>query len=83
MGWFIYCAQNRKIFIVLIHCFCFPLITLGKKGAKVIKQAIKEWEKMTCIRFKLRKKEKDYAYFFPGEKWATSWKSLFIYLCIT
>ncbi|XP_078370016.1 zinc metalloproteinase nas-4-like isoform X4 [Oculina patagonica] len=40
----------------------------GKKGTKVIKQAIKEWEKMTCIRFKLRKKEKDYAYFFPGEK---------------
>ncbi|KAL9973960.1 hypothetical protein ACROYT_G020486 [Oculina patagonica] len=40
----------------------------GKRGTDIIKQAIKEWEKKTCIRFKLRKKEKDYAYFFPGKK---------------
>lgn len=51
----------------------FPFCVIGNSEKYLIRVAMREWEKYTCLRFRKRQRENNYVMFQDNFGWAQKW----------
>lgn len=75
IGWVL--NLNSTIFQMFLDCdmklFFSPFCVIGNSEKYLIRVAMREWEKYTCLRFRKRQRENNYVMFQDNFGWAQKW----------